>query len=238
MKQRTLVAFYEEKNHLLSDLIHLLWQELEASALKDYFIPYALDQIHTTFIGLEKIPNFPVPFNLNIWEKEGKKQQMVFSGLKTTLEDFFPINVQFGGFDKKYATVKSFGKTLFERSFQIQWSTGRVVLIGWPIDQNQDVVMDLFGLRQAMYLRHNILHKYHDDNDCYLVLGILKIQEDLGKISALKKAGAELEDKVQQWLSRNRTTIPIALEDLSIVEYLDPSLELSSSKVWSVGSFR
>jgi hypothetical protein len=98
--------------------------------------------------------------------------------------------------------------------------------------------MDLIGLRQAMYLHHNILHKYRDDNDCYLVLGTLKIQEGLEEIPALKKAGKELEDKVQQWLSKNQTTIPIALEDLSIVEYLDPSLELSSSKVWPVGSFR
>lgn len=232
MKQQTLVAFYGEKKEDLSSLVQSIWTEIQQSPLKDFFIPYDIEQVHATITGLEKIPDFSLPLNLNIWEKTGRKKEMDFSGLPATVKASLPLTIQFGGFPEAFSEMKSFGQSLYQRSFQVNWTSGRVVLIGWPVDQHGRPSDALLRLRQQLYQKHQILHKYEGDNDCYLVLGRLQGLDQLspGSISNLKTTQQELEVKIRKYLYGYPYRIQFGLDQLTVVQYTDTTLPLSNSR--------
>ncbi len=236
MEQHTLVAFYGKKPEGLANLVHFIWEKILQSSLKDFFIPYVMDQIHATLVGMEKIPGFSQAYNLNIWEKKGTQKQMNISGLEDTLVSFFPAKIQFGGFQEEDAQVKSFGQPLFDRSFHIDWQSGRVVLIGWPIDVDGQVATTLLRLREALFQNHRILHKYEGDNDCYLVLGSLTKLDQLDTlaISNYKSEQQVLEKDIRAYMSGCPHQIRLELNDLSVVKYTDSTLPLSSSKSYTL----
>lgn len=234
MKQHTLVAFYGEKQNELKKLVQLIWDEINSSPLKLYFFPYDLPQIHSTIIGMEKIPGFPSPFNLNAWEKKGIQKQMDVEGLTRTLERFFPMTIQFGGFQEDFQEITSFGQSFFNRSFQIYWPSGKVVLVGGPMDAHGQITDALLSIREVLYQKHHILHKYQDDNDCYMVLGVIKGFKGLSTQAQqeFQSAQLQLEKKIRQYFADYPKQIQLNLDDLSVVEYTDTRLPFSSSQSW------
>lgn len=232
MEQHTLVAFYGKKTEAFSFMIQSVWREIQKSSLKEFFIPYEMDQVHATICGMEQIPGFSLPFNLNIWEKTGSKKEMDFSGLPSTLESFLPLTIQFGGFPETFSTVKSFGQSLYQRSFRIDRVSGRVILIGWPVNSRGEPTETLLRLREQLHHRHQMLHKYQDDNDCYMVLGILKglDQATPEEIQYARSAQQDLEIKIRHHLSVHPQQPGLDWDDLSVVQYTDHTLPLSNSR--------
>lgn len=234
MKQHTLVAFYGEKQGNLLDLIQGIHSQILRSSLRDFFRPYDLDQIHATIVGMEKIPGEDPPFNLNVWKKKGHRVPIDPAGIENTLMRFLPMNLQFGGFPEDFEGFRSLGKRLFERTFELDWSSGKAVLIGWPVDARRQPTERLLQVRDTLYQQHQILHKYEGDKDCYLVIGRLG---GLDRIDAstnrqLKSAKQELEEKIWQYLSVHLYHIPLEFDQLSVVQYTDTTLPRSKSQAW------
>jgi hypothetical protein len=236
MKQQTLVAFYGKKMDRLLDLIQQIQHQIAQSPFHDFYRPYDIRQIHATIIGMEIIPGQDQPLNLNVWKKKGRRTPMDLAGIEQTLMDFLPMNLQFGGFPEDYEGFRSLGKRLFERSFELDWSSGKMVLIGWPVDSEFQPNDLLLRLRDTLYQQHQILHKYEGDTDCYLVLGRLQGLDRLNAqvLRHLKSAKQELEEKIQRNLSEYPHNVPLDLDQLSVVQYTHTTLPPSNSQSWSI----
>jgi hypothetical protein len=236
MKQQTLVAFYGEKKGRLLDVIQEVQSQISRSPFSDFYKPYDSHQIHATVVGMEKIPKEGPPFNLNIWEKEGRTILMDVAGIEHTLTDFLPMNLQFGGFSEDYEGFRSLGKPLFERSFELDWSSGKMVLIGWPVDSRFQPNDTLLRLREVLYQKHQVLHKYEGDTDCYLVLGRLEGLDQLNTpaLRQLQSVKQALEANIRKYLSARPHNIPLGLDQLSVVQYTETTLPRSNSRSWPI----
>ncbi len=230
--QKTLVALYGPKEKNFQHFIQNIWNLIKQSPLHQYFKPYQLPQIHATIIGLEKFVEEGKIYNANIWKKKGRKQEMNFEGFIDTFNSFFPMTIQFGGFEETYDAFRSLDQKAFIRSFQINETTGQLVLIGWPINKKTGKVENqLLLLRDSLFFKHQILHKYQKDNDFFLVLGHLDGDQEF------KEEILRLNETIRRYLLKNPIQFTVTDKDLSIVQYEKETLEIASSQQWTLKDF-
>lgn len=146
--------------------------------------------------------------------------------------------IVFGGFDCSYESFMSLGKKPYERSFQIQWSTRRVTLIGWPHENEDFRNKNLWLLRKNIEEKCNIRHKYakFNDNDFFMVLGELTGFNSLSEqeLGELRTQSAVLEENIRQYLSHTPIDIQITSKDIFIALYENEALPLESTKIYGV----
>ena len=196
-----------------------------------------MDQVHGTFIGMEKTGGIPGFCNANIWIQTDKREVMNFSPLMDTVRKYLPQKIRFGGFGKTFHGFKSFGKFPFERSFQIQRSAGKVILIGWP-HRNDDFSSNppLRTLRMEVEERCNIRHKYAGDNDLYMVIGEIADMENLpqSERQEINDATSGIEERVRDFLENNPIDVEIEPEQVFFARYRRESLPLDSTETYCI----
>jgi hypothetical protein len=242
MKQVTLVSLYGQKPQQLAQLIEQCWQRIENSRLRSIFSPYAIEQIHGTIIGMEKRIDCKEFINANM--SAGTKQEMNFDKFVEILENYFDrqsLKIRLGGLSQDYRQFFSFGKSPYERSFQIQWATHKITLIGWPFTGQQDFTSQtiLWNFRKTMYDQCFIKHKYQNDNDFFIVIGELENTQSLSdsELSELKKESLQVEESCRQYMSLNPIDLEITDRDLWVAQYEKTTLKPESTKIFSIKSF-
>jgi hypothetical protein len=231
MKQLSLVACYGTKSAafggLLADCIDLIRQ----SALSPLFRPYAIEQMHMTIVGMERVPELAGLVNANIHSRRGDCIPMNFNALQATLMGHLPLTVRFGGFGSNDVSILSAGRPLFERSFQVQWPTRRCTLIGWPHRHSDFSGRGLNRLRDALESECGLGHKYPDDNDVFLVLGSLAPPETApaSEMRKLRLAAARAEARIRARLASQPVDLELTLDDLRIVAYEDARLPFETT---------
>ena len=237
MKQVTLVSLYGQKQQSFAELIRGCSDNIFRSPLRGLFKPHQIDQVHGTIVGMEKLTGFKEAYNARIWEETGERVIMDFSQMLPVLEKHFPLTVQFGGFSKSFNEFESFGHSPYERSFQIQWETKRFTLIGW-VHQDGDFTTSrlLQKVRDEIENKCHIRHKYRRDNDLFMVLGEIAIPDSMtdNELAQLKDISSSVEVKIRDYLADNRIALAIDLDALSLVQYEDVTLSLSSTVSYSL----
>ncbi len=229
----TLVAFYGKKEPSLQQLIEKIWTTINQSPLAPFVTLYRIQQIHSTIIGLESMQGY----NANAWIKLGQKAVMHFSGLSDTLSAYFPLTIQLGGYPPGFDGFTSLGRRPYERSFQINLSTNKIVLMGWPVTPfSQQPTQQLLKLRDQLWKKHHILHKYEEDNDFYMVLGQITELAYLSQENRLdvKQSAEKLEQSIKTHLHHFPLKSEVGLKDLKIVEYQEGTLDPALSKVYDI----
>jgi len=237
MKQISMVSLYGQKRGDLERLIKKCWEMISVSIFRRVFEPYHINQIHGTIIGMEKLIGFDDPFNANIWQVSGNKVTMMYAELLNIIARHLPMTIRFGGFDKDYKEFTSFGKTPYERSFQVQWPTFKFTLIGWPHkDLNFTSKQILWDPRHEIETRCNIKHKYENDNDLFMVLGGIEGLQLLtdSELDELKSKSASLEETVREYLRKNPVDVEITAEQVFLAQYSRETLSLDSTNVYCI----
>jgi hypothetical protein len=227
VRQLTLVAFYGPKRRPLGHLLRS-WQDRLGRSIQEIgaeivFRPYPLAQIHSTVLGLEKLPK-PGLYNRNFHELGAGAGAMRLPELFAFVlaSGHLPFDAQFGGFEDRDYPFRSRGARPFLRSFSIQGRTA--VLIGWPVRAAgrsrpgaPEWPMALEELRRRAQ-EFNVLHRWHRepsdvDNDLYLRLGLLD--------GELADAQRELvEEEMRRALGGfPPATVRIGPSDLAVVAY-------------------
>jgi hypothetical protein len=235
MIQLALVALYGEKPPGLARLIVDCQEQLER-ALGAAFLPYTVEQVHATILGLEQTVGAPGE-NAHFAQLRHERRQMDFAGLLDLVRTTptLPLTVQIGGFADRAYGFTSRGRTPYARSFTQQGD--KAVLMGWPIQPAGKGRMiypeQLDELRRAFQPLH-FLHKYHAtpadvDNDFYFRIGLI----DMSKVAAarLQTAAADL----RHYLSiRQPLLLPVGREQIAIVAYEDERLPPSTTRFWPI----
>jgi hypothetical protein len=230
MKQFSLVAYYGAKPSIMSDLLYKCQELIVASGMASCFVPYQIDQIHATIIGMEIMEGEDKLINRNLFNKTGNKKEIDLSKFDKIVQDSFPMQIQIGGFSPSFKMFLSKGKTPFQRSFHINITSRKIVLMGWPVRNEQLLIT----LREQMEDTCNIAHKYVGDNDFYMVLGeidptqVIDEQDSSGIISRI----AHTQSMLQHFLSENRTELELAKENLSLVCYESELLPVDNTRVF------
>ena len=232
MKQVTLVSLYGQKTESLTDLILMCSDIILRSPLARVFEPYHIHQIHATIIGMEKMPEYAEYYNARIGAETGDKVVMDFSQLQAISRRHLPITVQFGGFTESFSEFTSFGRPPFERSFQIQWETGKFIMIGWPYKDGDFTSHRLLQeLRDEIDHRCHIRHKYRGDNDLFMVLGELVIPDTItdDERARLMDISAVVETEVRSQLVDNQIDVTMDIDAVSVAQYEVETLSLAST---------
>jgi len=174
--QLTLVSHYGEKPADFAALI----RELQANIAAFFgarFVPYRLEQVHATIVGLEGKRDGGGVCSENFLRLLGEERHFDFAAMLNFLRhDFAGFDVRVGGF--RVETDHGFlsqGQPPFARSFSIQGTTA--VAMGWPRAASRfPPVLD--ELRRSLQ-RFGALRKWawregEVDNDFYFVLGQLR----------------------------------------------------------------
>lgn len=227
--QATLVSYYGEKPAELESFI-LSCQNKILETIGASFLPYELEQVHGTIVGLEghrfanKIKNANFESHLSQTRLVDPAEFLKFVQL-TQLDS---IEVNIGGYSIELQDFTSRGQLPFKRSFSIQNNV--VVVMGWPsAAANGHRLLDEY---RRKFNRVNVLHKWHRtpseiDDDFYLVLGRVQRIKDEGK--------ERLVDVMREYLSaRAFTKVTLGRKNLSIIGYLDPQLPRSTSCIYSL----
>ena len=223
----TLVAYYGDKPLLIETLIKGAINEL-SDALGSEFIPYTLQQVHGTIIGLEgaRVDNYII--NTNYVEKRNELRSVDLNAALQVLmdESLLPFNITIGGFvDGGQYSFTSRNLAPYFRSFSIQGAYA--VAMGWPYI-NGEYSKSIDKLRRA-FNQANILHKYHstpdtEDNDFFFVLGSI-VNEDIDQIQL-----EEAQVRLRSFLAAHEgVRVPITRDKLRVVAYVDPKLPLETS---------
>ena len=233
MKQVTLVSLYGQKRKELTELIKSCTDIITASPLRRVFFPYHLQQVHGTLVGMEKLVGYQDHYNANEWEKSNyKKAVMNFEPLISLVKQHFPMTFQFGGFHKAFIQFDSFGRWPYERSFQVQWASKRITLIGWPHrDGNFTSNRLLVRFRDDVANKCSIRHKYTNDNDLFMVLGKIAGLDSITdeEVEAIKQESVYVEEAVRDHLVNQKTEICVEPDDVLIVQYEKEILPLDST---------
>lgn len=221
--QATLVGYYGPKPYPLEYWIRSLQHQL-GQHLGNAFLPYPLEQVHTTLIGLEGFKGsngsiLSAHYQTLRGEQRPINLEQCFELLETG--SFLPFEVQLGGFraDQDYR-FHSQGQHPYHRSFSLQGAIA--VVMGWPIQQGY-YPATLDTLRKA-FNACNLLHKYHPtpdsiDNDCFWVIG----QVNSSQVSQPQRQA--VQDTVRAFLAQQTPLIlPLGRKHLSIVLYEQPQL--------------
>jgi len=237
MKQLSLISLYGQKPASLANLITRCSEFIQESRFRHIFRPYHPHQIHGTLFGMETLTGSPEWFNANTWSHTGRKEAMNFEPLREAVMQYLPMTVRFGGFGKAFNGFKSFGKFPYERSFQVQWTTNKVTLIGWP-HRNDEFSPNLLlnNLRGDVAAKCNMRHKYDDDNDLFLVIGEIAGLEILpdSERKEIKSAASSLEEKVRKFLEKNLIDVEIGSDQVFLARYGKESLPLDSTDVYCI----
>jgi hypothetical protein len=173
------VALYGVKTGALKGLLESL-QKICSETLCDRFLPYTMEQIHSTVIRLDGRADTKTGYlvNQHYLQLAGIPRAIDHARAVEILTDFLavPLKIRIGGF-KPDSPMKftSRGQRPYDRMFSAQ--DGSLVLIGWPVSTvlNGITQKPLDDLRRKMN-EANILHWYHNswsdvDNDFHLVVG-------------------------------------------------------------------
>lgn len=235
MANISLVALYEEKPTALKYVLESIWREIRTTELGACFKPYSLEQVHSTLIGMESLPDSNPPINANGLKKLKVKTEMNFSGFPERVANALPLTIQIGGFEPSFEGFTSQGALPYVRSFQINWQSGRVILMGWPMEEGSGIAnQQLLGLRKAIGTHHHIQHKYEGDNDFYMVLGQLESLDSYSESirTALRVEAKQLEESIRSQLANNPLTLSLETLEVSLVRYKEETLDPDSTEVW------
>jgi len=239
MKQLSLVACYGAKSAAYTALLSRCLESIRKSPLQPFFRPYALEQIHATVVGMEYLDDDGALINANLLARTGERTVMRVDRLLPTLERHLPLSIRFGGFARGAAPFLSSGRTPYERSFQLQWSSRRATLIGWP-HCGGGVVGNgaLRALRDELEEICGMAHKYREDNDFFMVLGVLERPETPTRAASaeLEQVDALLEAQLRDMLAAEPFELVIGLSDVRIVAYEDVALCPDSTTVFELDS--
>jgi len=239
MKQLTLVSLYGQKEKSLAMLIQECTEIIQQSVLRQVFRPYSPNQIHGTIIGMEKLIGYSKHFNANLEAISGNKIEMDFAKLLPTLSQHLPMTIRFGGFSSEFSDFNSLGGLPYQRSFQVQWPSNRITIIGWPHAKGDfTTTRQLNGLRDSISATCNISHKYRDDNDLFMVLGEITSLERFSEseIEKLHPAASSVEREVRDYLASQELDVVIDLDSVSVAQYEDAKLSLDSTTPFQVSN--
>ena len=221
--QLSIITFFNNKPTNLNELITYVINEIQHSKLSSLLIPFSIEKIHSTLIGLEHIRDSNhFVFNANIFQEYGLKKEMNFDKLLKIIESYLPINIRFGGLNKSFDKFKSWGDVPYNRMFQLLCPAGDFTLLGWPY---RDGTYDntLWNLRETIEKECNIRHKYAriKDNDLFMRIGALKIDscQLLIENSELRSDVDKIEENIRQYLYQNPIDIKITPNDVHLVYY-------------------
>lgn len=237
MRQVTLISLYGQKPKHLEKLINRCVGYIRDSIMRRIFTPYDTNQVHGTLIGMEKLIDFTKHFNANKWIETGNREIMEFTSLVKIIKKHLPMKIRFGGFEKSFKHFYSFGKKPYERSFQIQWKTNKLTLIGWPHKDGDFITKrPLEELREDISTNCNILHKYKYDNDLFMVIGEIKGLQLLtaSELKEIKLSSEKLEENIRNYLAKNITEVEITPEQVFLSRYIDEALPLDSTTVYCI----
>jgi hypothetical protein len=223
---------YGAKPAPLADRLAAIVARLE-NRLGGAFRPYALEQIHATLVGFEGITVGTLVINANYARLRGEVRPMDLGRARQLLlsTPLLPFTIQLGGFQNDHTySFTSRGGHPYLRSFIFQ--DKNAVAVGWP-RAAADYPQSLDRLRRTLN-QANILHKYHRapedvDNDFFLVLGHVE------KGNVASEALQETEDDLRDYLAASGPlTFPVTQKELAVVAYQDPTLPITSSRVYQI----
>jgi hypothetical protein len=218
------VALYGPKTGEVRDLLESVQATL-ARQLGAAFLPYTLEQIHGTLIGLNAVrePATGALLSQYCLEHLGARCVMDFERVLQILEKRFsrPLAIRIGGIGPgDDPGFTSQGMHLHERTFSAR--NGALVLMGWPVSTltSGGAQRPLDDLRRNMN-DANVLHRYHAaatdvDNDFYLVLGHYT--------DAAESALAEAERAVRRDLEQHPVDVRVGRGQVRIVASDSPTL--------------
>ena len=218
------VALFGTKTGVLKGLLEAV-QEICSERLGEGFLPYTLDQIHSTVIRLDarthSEPGLLV--NQHYLELAGVPRAMDHARAVEILTAYLapPLNIRIGGFrPNSPTTFSSRGQHPYERMFSAQ--DGSLVLIGWPVSTviNGITQRPLDDLRRKMN-EANILHWYHKswsdvDNDFHLVVGHYN--------SVLQRKTKEAAAAASVYLSQYPIQVEVGVNQVAIIAADSPTL--------------
>lgn len=228
----TLVAYYGTKPDPLVKLIVNLQQKLSQD-LHAAFVPYDLDQVHATIIGLEGVCDGAHILNLNYLQCRQEQRPMDVRQVIRFIQNtaLLPLTIRIGGYAAHTAyPFTSRGQSPYLRSFSLQGATA--VAMGWPV-AGETYPATLDRLRRACNSVH-VLHKYHtaatdSDNDFFFVLGQIT-REVLSEADR-----QEVQDRLRSYMAAQEPLdITVGREHLSVVAYRDPQLPCATSQVYNL----
>lgn len=228
MNQVSLVAFYGDKDKSLSDFLADTSDRLK-QCLGSAYLPYPVNQVHATLIGLERIQRAGKFYNYNFYCNYGYERAMQIEEMLRFINStsMLPITITIGGYHKHtdYG-FKSFDQHIWNRSCNIIGKNA--ILIGWPALTASDNY-PLANLRRS-FEYFGLLHKWHQtsqdvDNDCYFVLG--HIHPDVSKKSTVTETLLTMRDYLASLTPFN---LVLARDDLSFVNYSDITLPHASTR--------
>lgn len=223
----TLVAYYGDKPPQIAELIRAAIDELNG-LLGNKFVPYYLQQVHGTIIGLEGRRAGKHIINTNYTKLRNQTCPMDLKAALQILKDktLLPFDVTIGGFiDGGPYSFTSRNAVPYMRSFSIQGKYA--VAMGWPY-RNGIYSKSVDQLRRA-FNAANVLHKYHstadaEDNDFFFVLGNI-IKEDIEPIQLLEAQG-----RLRAFFAAHEpVNVPISRNFLRVVAYVDEKLPPETS---------
>ena len=218
------VALYGPKTGEVRDLLESV-QATIARQLGAAFLPYALEQIHGTLIGLNGVrdPATGALLSQYYLEHRGARRVMDFERMLKILEERFsrPLTIRIGGVGPGDDTgFTSQGMHPHERTFSVR--SGAFVLMGWPVSTltSGGAQRPLDDLRRDVN-DANVLHRYHAtatdvDNDFYLVLGHYT--------DAAESTLAEAERTVRRDLEHHHVDVRVGRGQVRIVAADSPTL--------------
>lgn len=222
--QATLVSFYGKKPEALKSFI-VACQDKVLETIGGSFLPYEIDQVHGTIIGLEGTRDAGKIKNANFEGSLAKERWVDPVELLAFLQSnkLRTIGVKIGGYSPVFKEFSSRGEVPFKRSFSIRGDI--VVIMGWSLAAEKGRYL-LDNYRRS-FNEVNVLHKWHRrpaeiDDDFYLVLGRVRSLDEEAKV--------HLVDIMRHYLStQNSINVAIEKKHLSIVGYIDPQLPSKTS---------
>lgn len=230
MTQLTIVTHYGNKPPFLANLIFMLQTQL-ADSLGAAFIPYEMEQVHGTIIGLEVIVTDKGL--VNKWFKENLKrdENVDIAGLLEFVRSdrIGEISVRIGGWKphKDYG-FESKNQHPYLRSFSFRGAIA--VTMGWPVEKAK-YCESLYNLRKR-FEEFKFFHKHnkdgYKDNDFFFVLGCISKKQV--NPTLLQQTATEM----RLILSGIERTVSISKDTLSIVAYIDTQLPVTTSEAFSI----
>jgi len=221
----TAVALYGAKKGPLRELLQAT-QEILRGQLGAGFRAYTLDQIHSTLIRLDWLPDGRTGLAVNKRYREvtGAADPMAPARALEILGSFVESahRIRFGGYRPgSPATFLSRGAHPHDRMFSVQGPA--FVLVGWPLATITGgiSVKPLDDLRRDMK-DANILHWYHEspsdiDNDFHLVVG----HHDGGTPPAQASAAVAA---VRQYLAEHPVEVDVGIGQVTVIASDSPTL--------------
>lgn len=240
MKQVTLVAHYGPKLRAFEKYIGICVRHIVDSPLRRFFTPYHMNQVHATIVGMEKVLGYPEQFNANIWRETGERKEMDFDRLLDTVRRHRGFMIRFGGFGRDNRCIDSFGSPPYIRSFECQWASRKVTVMGWHHqDGDFSPYTDLWALRKDLGDSCNVMHKYKNDSDFFVAIGDLTNLETVSdeELMGLMEVGKQVEQAVRDKLATDsdfRVNLPVSPDSLYVVQYERETLAMDSTKVFSI----